>query len=181
MDMKKKEKTDMIIKDGLIELMHENKFENITMTQLAKALNLNRITLYRHFDDKFEIIEQIENSIISELEESLSDVYSLNFENFMQLRNDRLNKLLKVFKKNQTSICILLGRNGDSSFHYKLLKFFEQSEGKGQQLLKEKNELFAIYQINAILGVIEYWIKTPEMSIDDIHKFLINMTNKLLK
>ena len=56
----KNDKTEKNIMNTTLTLMQSYEFSNITMNQIAENAKLNRVTLYRHFDDKWDILERIE-------------------------------------------------------------------------------------------------------------------------
>ena len=44
--------------------MDSSDLNKITMNELADMANINRVTIYRHFNDKWAIIEQIEARLL---------------------------------------------------------------------------------------------------------------------
>lgn len=53
----KKSKTEKKIQDALLLLLKTESINHITMSQIAQKANLNRVTLYRHYNDKWDILE----------------------------------------------------------------------------------------------------------------------------
>ncbi|WP_410405695.1 TetR/AcrR family transcriptional regulator [Lactobacillus gasseri] len=70
---KKSKKTDQIIESALLKLMDSSDLNKITMNELADMANINRVTIYRHFNDKWAIIEQIEARLFTALKKTTSE------------------------------------------------------------------------------------------------------------
>lgn len=64
----KNDKTEKNIMNTTLTLMQSYEFSNITMNQIAENAKLNRVTLYRHFDDKWDILERIEKDFFQAAE-----------------------------------------------------------------------------------------------------------------
>ena len=59
------------IQNALISLMETQSFNTITIANIVKEAGLNRSTFYRYFDDKYTLVEEIENEIINHLENTI--------------------------------------------------------------------------------------------------------------
>ena len=57
--MKKGESTKRNIADAFKKLMKENDFDSITITDITDACDLNRLTFYYHFKDKYDLLNWI--------------------------------------------------------------------------------------------------------------------------
>lgn len=60
-------KSRQAIIDAFMRLMSEKEFESITINQIAEGANVNRGTVYLHFDDKYDLREQCMQSQINQL------------------------------------------------------------------------------------------------------------------
>lgn len=67
MIQKRKTSTKEDIKEALIQLLSEEKFENISISKLCKRAGINRGTFYLHYEDKFQMINSIKRDIVSQL------------------------------------------------------------------------------------------------------------------
>ena len=61
-------KTKNAIYDALINLLKDNLFEEIKVSDICKTALINRSTFYAHFEDKYDLVM----SLIEDLRESLS-------------------------------------------------------------------------------------------------------------
>lgn len=67
MDLRVK-KTQAAIYSALIDLLSKKQLENITITELATAAQINRCTLYSHFQNPQEVFDTMVSEIIDKLE-----------------------------------------------------------------------------------------------------------------
>lgn len=135
-------RTKMDLKKALVYLMNEKPFSAITVTEIVSHANYNRATFYRHFQDKFELINEYMNEIQADLEIAIRAPYvhsntmhieSLTpekvsifqhvyrYADFYQLYKD--NKGISEFQDRFIDTCIKLQQkdffwpNEDLSFH----------------------------------------------------------------
>ena len=67
MVQKRKTTTKEDIKEALIQLLSEDKFENISISKLCKRAGINRGTFYLHYENKYQMIDSFKSEIISQL------------------------------------------------------------------------------------------------------------------
>ncbi|MFE0441269.1 TetR/AcrR family transcriptional regulator [Aerococcus sp. NPDC058936] len=113
------------IKSALLNLMVDQPFTTITIQDIVKEADLNRSSFYRYFDDKYAVVEEIENEIIDNLKnEAIGQVEEL----FAQTsKYEVLFYILNKFSKDTTRSSILLGENGDPSFVHKMTKSVKEN------------------------------------------------------
>ena len=61
-------KTQESLKKAVIELMTEKNFDDITIQDIADRANVNRGTIYLHYQDKFDLLDKLIETHINELE-----------------------------------------------------------------------------------------------------------------
>ena len=54
-------RTKQLIKQSLIELMHEKPFKDITVKDITERADLNRGTFYLHYVDIYDLLSKIED------------------------------------------------------------------------------------------------------------------------
>lgn len=62
-------KTQEALRKAVIELMADKNFDDITIQDIADQANLNRGTIYLHYQDKYDLLNQIMEAHIQELKE----------------------------------------------------------------------------------------------------------------
>ena len=102
-----------MIKNALIELLQDQPYQDITISDIAEKAQVARMTVYRHFSDKEEIAQYLFQSIflqvVAEIEQmpnpELVDLLRIRFRMlkesrfiYLIIKNKQLNKLLKNFE-----------------------------------------------------------------------------------
>ena len=93
-------KTKDNIKKNMLHLLKKNAFKDITMSMLVDECRINKTTFYRHYSDKYDLIEKISKDYIS-----LFSKASSNFENGINAHN--IDCLIQFFDNNKDELLIL--------------------------------------------------------------------------
>ncbi len=67
MVQKRKTSTKEDIKEALIQLLSEERFDNISISKFCKRAGITRGTFYLHYQDKYQMVDSLKNDIISQL------------------------------------------------------------------------------------------------------------------
>ena len=78
-------KTKAAIEKAFIDLVEEKGYENVKLIDIAQRANVNRNTIYLHYESKEGIIESI---ILSAYQDQ---VEKLQIKSYMKMRNNRRN------------------------------------------------------------------------------------------
>ena len=71
-------KTKKNLKKTLIELLNKKPFEQITVTELCQAAETSRITFYTHYNDKYELVEEIFQDMLAIAENNYYHLQTTN-------------------------------------------------------------------------------------------------------
>lgn len=64
-------KTKQALRKALIGLLHEKELNKISVTEISEKAKIRRKTFYSHYDSINELVDEIENEIISEFQKFL--------------------------------------------------------------------------------------------------------------
>ncbi|MFC0214803.1 TetR/AcrR family transcriptional regulator [Paenibacillus chartarius] len=151
-------KTQESLRKAVIELMTEKTFDEITIRDIADRANVNRGTIYLHYQDKYDLLDQLIETHINELGEM--DKWACERD-----WSDALIPYFEYFEKNYLFFSTMLASKGTaSSFRTRLLASFiegfkgeiDRESGKNTDLCEE---VLLQYAGNAYVGVIEWWIR----------------------
>jgi AcrR family transcriptional regulator len=159
------------------------RIEKITVKEITAKAGYNRTTFYEYFTGVYDVLEQIENSVLP----SHQGLMSHNADN-ISATSLPIDALTKIYEKNKKYYVVLFGANGDPSFQTKfkyyiktiLLKHLDE-EG----IAKNFEIDFALeYTLSGMIGVLTYWfsLDTPppsnklfELMSELIHKGLMRI------
>ncbi|MBL4934558.1 TetR/AcrR family transcriptional regulator [Clostridium sp. YIM B02515] len=171
------EQTKQNLLDAFWSLYCENRIEKVTIKDITNKAGYNRGTFYEYFEDVYDVLEHIENSLIPTLDE-LPPVFTPNITLGMPLE-----QFFELYKQNSKYYSVLLGEKGDPSFAGKLkntikpiiMQVFEDMPNV------DKRELDYIleYTLSAMIGIMSYWF-TQEDAIpnDKLHELIKRLTEQ---
>ncbi|WP_424769289.1 TetR/AcrR family transcriptional regulator [Paenibacillus sp. sgz302251] len=150
-------KTQESLKKAVIELMSKKSFDDITIQDIADQANLNRGTIYLHYQDKYDLLDKLIESHMNELGEMDEWACKLDWSN-------GLVPFFEYFEKNYLFFSTMLASKGAPSFRTRLLDYI--MEGFKEEIDREsgKNvdlseDVMLQYASTAYVGVIEWWIR----------------------
>ncbi|AKL84527.1 TetR/AcrR family transcriptional regulator [Bacillus atrophaeus] len=154
---KRIKKSKKAIEEALISLIAENDFEDITINSIAERADVNRGTIYLHYKDKYDLLEQC---IEREIQELL--IYCLPKGSGSYPSKTTLLQIFKYLEEHSFIYHTLLTNKGVPTFRNKLLTVMK--EGLREQLQLNginqnmNKEILIQFWSSAIIGVIEWWI-----------------------
>jgi AcrR family transcriptional regulator len=158
--MKKQPEITTQTRENLIQafwgLYRQKKIEHITIKNITTRAGYNRSTFYEYFVDIYDLLNQLEDTLLEYLKEQILD--SLDGG----LNDDIIQKLADVYESKGDYLGILLGENGDPNF-VKKLKTVMRSTLVGTFRLPEK-EIHTSYifefGMSAIIGTVTHWYQS---------------------
>lgn len=154
-------KTQEALKKAVIELMTEKNFDDITIQDIADRANINRGTIYLHYQDKYDLLDKLIESHLKELYEMEEWACELDW-------NDALVPYFEYFEQHFLFFSTMLAskdaKGAPSSFRTQLLTYFmkgfrgeiDRESGKNEEL---NEDIMVQYAVTAYVGIIEWWIR----------------------
>ncbi|HEM3633575.1 TetR/AcrR family transcriptional regulator [Streptococcus suis] len=181
----KREKTEQAIKETLVQLLKQQSIHTINVTDIANTAGVNRVTIYRHFADKWEILESIEGDVLASLVQPHQRLQLSLQETFVTGEDktsiiEALTEFLRVFHQQLDRLQVLTSYQANLGFSNKLLKFMIELETRShpyihQRLSSQTRELFSYSIMSMLLGIIEYWTEHPTMTAEELANFIFNV------
>ena len=160
----KKENTHNKIEIAFRELLSQKPFKDITINNIVEKAGINRSTFYTHFQDKYELLNDILLSVMNKIYEMVHFDFLLMDDAacLKSLKADVKNILLyinsekKVLNVQKHSKRALYNRD----LIQKVIDVFIQRLNEpplSEINLPLQKECFAVYFINGLFSSIEYW------------------------
>ncbi|MCK9859586.1 TetR/AcrR family transcriptional regulator [Paenibacillus sp. ATY16] len=154
-------KTQESLKHAVIDLMSEKSFDEITIQDIADRANLNRGTIYLHYQDKYDLLDKLIETHLNELGEMDKWACEMDWV-------DALVPYFNYFEENYLFFSTMLAskeaKGAPSSFRTRLLNSF--MEGFKGEIDRESDrntdlseDVMLQYAGTAYVGVIEWWIR----------------------
>lgn len=152
------QKSRQAIIDAFMRLMSEKEFESITINQIAERANVNRGTVYLHFDDKYDLREQCMQSQINQLLQHCMSEKNLNH----LPSKTTLLRTFEYLEQQASFYSIMLKSKGGTVFRNQMETMFKKSLNQHLDSIspaQEMNrEITVQFLISATVGVLDWWI-----------------------
>ncbi|XVL40748.1 TetR/AcrR family transcriptional regulator C-terminal domain-containing protein [Staphylococcus equorum] len=169
-------------------MLKDYEFEEITIQQIADEADINRATFYKHYEDKYILLNTIEDTEVSNMQKYMSyqKVRTLNFGD-----TDSINNLLKAIPENVMQLILNNIELYEVIFKMKRRSALEDkiSEAIANNLklvLGGKSEIdnipfryFHAYVAGSMVSIIKLWVldenRIPvEQHIENMFKIVYN-------
>ncbi|WP_405116647.1 TetR/AcrR family transcriptional regulator [Paenibacillus sp. FSL K6-1217] len=151
-------KTREAIFKAFLGLMEEKGFEQITVNEIAARANVSRGTVYLHFVDKYDLLDQCIEKEMTELRERCMGTQ----ENVDFTTSGPLLRTAEYLERHAGVFIILVNSNGISAFRTRLNVML--IEGLDKQIDMEgvnrgmNRAMLLQFMASAVVGVMEWWI-----------------------
>jgi AcrR family transcriptional regulator len=169
--------TKMVLRESILDLLKNKSLNQISITELCKAADVNRNTFYKHYNTPYEIIREIEDEIFNALMDSTKDIDNVDGIILASCRTLERDKKMSVIIFSETDSSSLLSkvlssfRNTDTTLH-------NNSDATMQHYLLNKVYLFAE---QGTIALMKDWVlggfKESAESIAEIISYLIQNIN----
>ncbi|TEB45360.1 TetR/AcrR family transcriptional regulator [Flavobacterium circumlabens] len=169
--------TKMVLRESMLDLLKNKSLNQISITELCKAADVNRNTFYKHYNTTYEIIREMEDEIFNALMDSIKNMDNVNDIILASCRTLERDKKMSVIIFSETDSSSLLSK-ALSSFRKTDLTLQNNGDAAIQQSLLEKVYLFGE---QGTIALMKDWVlggfKEPAESIAAIISYLIQSIN----
>lgn len=159
MEDRRKIRTKRVIKETFLELLKEKEISKITIAELADKADIGRGTFYLHYQDIYDLYEQLENEIFDQLEafydNKILNTSFANVENFVELVIEYLFENKEIFQ-------ILIGNKKGIQNTNKFKEFFKKKELELSKSMKgevsEYQKVESAFTVAGVVSVLEEWV-----------------------
>ncbi len=184
---KKRRETEKLIETSLLQSMKEQTFETISIRQLIDLAEVNRSTFYRHYLDKYDLLEKIENRLLDDLQayyqEALDSACLFKLEKDFKVEDyiHEKQNLFHFFKPYLEDLAILLGPNGSPTsllrLQEALREIFSKSISLADAYIEEVEvDLLLNHQVASFMGTLTYWLTHPHYKSQQMSDFHTKVT-----
>ncbi|WCL57611.1 TetR/AcrR family transcriptional regulator [Bacillus safensis] len=172
------------LKKALFQLLNEKEWGKISVQDLTKAAGIHRTTFYQHYEDKFDLAQQVMDEMFDVMKCAIFapvQEYDLEKEHPAYVYIFRFYQHLQEHEKEYQ---ILLKRGRELNIHETVRAFFEESFSLGKEGVagsKPAPHIVPIdmqkqFVISAYVGTAEWWLRTGRpYSPDFMAKSMIHL------
>lgn len=150
-------KSQVAIKNAVIDLMSEKSFDDITIQDIADRADVNRGTIYLHYNDKYNLLDTMIEEHIENLRILCQSATEMTFQegNYVWY---------EYFERHYLFFSTMLASKGAPYFRSRFLDLVieefkaevETAEGKNKGL---NEEVILQFFGSAVVGAVEWWFK----------------------
>src|SRR5699024_8060984 len=148
----------MVLKDSLMALLKTKQLSSITVKDVCEQADVKRSTFYSHYQDSFDLMEQIEEEIIIDLNTYLNQYNFAKEEESLQMTEKLLEYVASKYDTCQT----LLNENNDPSFERRIMDVAQQFLIKNwtdhHDIDSEISEYAGAFLIGGGINVMKHWL-----------------------
>lgn len=165
-------KTKRAIKNALMHLLNDRDINDITISDIAAQADINRKTFYNYYSGVHEVIDEMEDEIISHVDEALTDIDFIdNLENPYLI----FEKLTSVISTDMDTFGYLLGMNTNVGLLSKMVDLLKAKVKSVILPVVELDELrlnlMLEFMITGMVAVYKRWFNSDRRaSIDEISR-----------
>lgn len=168
----------MVLKESLIKLLEKKDISQITIKEICEDADINRATFYSHYSDQYDLLRKIENELLDNVREHLSE-----FNQEIDSMNSVIvaERIFEYIKENAKICKLLLSERGDIAFQKKVMmlvydRIITDLTGKNK-ISKEDAEYIYLYTITGCVGILQKWLEEDmKKSSRFMAELVINLT-----
>ena len=180
-------RTYKLLSESLLDLLSENKFEDISVTDICEKAMIHRTTFYKHFEDKYQLLMFCVKEF--QINFSKENNFDYKFNNLTDYYINTMKNILEFITspKNKSQFVALLKNNRNSIqtiFHETIV---EDVILKLEDVKKNGNEfsvpipMIAEFYAGAIISVIRWWFESDmTISVEDLIRYSTFLSQKNL-
>lgn len=171
-------KTKRAIKNAFARLLTEKDINDITISDIAAVADINRKTFYNYYSGVHEVIDEIENDIISHVDEALTEI---DFRNSLESPYMIFEKLTDIINTDVDFFGYLLSSNANVSLSTKIVDLLStkvKAVIRPYVELEERQlDLMLEFTISGMAAVYRRWFNSDRTtSVDDIASRINTLT-----
>ena len=155
-------RTYKLLQEALIELTVQKGFSAVAVSDITKYAGVNRATFYRHFEDKFDLLNHYARTVY-ELLDSMPDAdLPMPADVSARPAAPGLVAIFEHIRANARFYRVMLGPNGDPVFADKVRQYVKKriwrSLPAGLQRDNSAVDLYLSYSSSASIGAVLWWL-----------------------
>lgn len=167
-------KTKRAIRNAFAEALIEKHLNEITIKEIADRADINRKTFYNYYASVHQVLDEVENEIVSAFEADLAD---FDFRRDVQNPRETFKKLSQIIESDLDFYGALFRAKSNSHLRDKIahmlrdktIAFFQQKYPENPETLK----IVAEYTLSGVTAVYQQWFESGrQMSMEELSKIL---------
>ena len=169
--------TRMMIQQTFLDLLKKKPISKITVKEICDIAQINRATFYKHYQDPYDLLEQLQNEAI----QGLLDMIEASSEKSTE---QILLSILTIMKENKDMFKKFAAMKEDKSFSFRLavscFNKMNEMRMKNGGSATAFSDIYFSYIAGGTSGIIEYWLRSGmKESPADIAKTILKLNSTI--
>lgn len=172
----KSEKTKKKLCDTFIKIYSQKNIENITIGEITNKAGVNRGTFYIYYEDIYDMINQIRNSLIEQIEKTILDIQLtikiVEIKTFSSI-------LIDFYIKNEKYLQPLLMKDSQflNSLKQRVFPIAMQTLNINDNSSNSYTTYLVEYHISGTIAILNKWVSSgKEIKQQDLFELLFAVT-----
>jgi AcrR family transcriptional regulator len=175
-------KTRAALSGALMELLNKKSFDEIKVVDICEIAQVHRTTFYKHFEDKYHLLNYVAETIINELAENIAPI--TDYDTPYGYNADLLKTVITYIHNNRDKFRLILKNNMHSMFmitmqniiYSHLLKSLEEFEERGYKF-SAGLPIIANYHSGGLIAVACFTLDgNQQYDIDEIYEYILSLS-----
>ncbi|RIO00403.1 TetR/AcrR family transcriptional regulator [Mammaliicoccus sciuri] len=175
-------KSKRAIKQAFIQLLTENNLDRITIQQISDLADVNRGTLYLNYEDKYALLDEMENEQIEEIKGYVDirkmDLSTKTSDRFIEeFANKVIKNVITHIEQNMEFYQVILNLERKSQIEEQLADIVRSNI---KHLIGNKDNVFGIpenyylsYVVGSMMSMIKYWVSDENrVSVEELVNYV---------
>lgn len=157
------QRTRKLIQEALLELTVQKGFAAVTVRDITTYAGVNRATFYRHYQDKFDLLDQYAQEVYQLLDtldeaKASADHKSAGSEKLPT----GMVKMFEHIRAHAKFYRVMLGKNGDPGFGGKIQRYIQKRIRQSLPVALHTQplaELYLSYVSSGSVGALLWWLE----------------------
>lgn len=175
--------TIMVIRQSFVKLLKTKPIAKITIKEICEEADINRATFYAHYQDQYDLLQQIEDDIINNINQylgsyDLRNAHEAPVETLDKVLIEMLDKVLEYIKENSEIFDVLLNSSGDIKFQQEITNIIGRQHFALPAAKEDDFEYVYLFYANGCIGVILKWLKDGmKKPVKEITELILELSN----
>lgn len=153
--------TKLLIRRAFTDLLRQKPIQSISIKELCALAGINRGTFYAHYADIYDLLEQLEAEMTSDLQEALRPLLDSDAGELTPLKIT--TGIFQCLKENSDICTVTLGPYGDKEFAARLIntgreQCMESYTKYFQGATPKQIEFYYAFVSAGCIGLLEKWL-----------------------
>ena len=166
--------------DAFMELYRQKSIEHISIKEITNLTGCNRATFYLHFLDIYDLLEKIENELLTKIKSNAADAVAITDSTDTLSPALYFKLILEFYNDNEKYFSVLMGK--DVRFVQALKEIirpalFERLNDKST-VSEAEMEYIIEYQISAVIGVLNLWVaRDRDIPVEKMTQIIVQISS----